>query len=156
MSTVFYPEITFFSAKRQIRALFEIPFGILDPHQCQTLGSCRGSRHFTVFCRKDFFYFLRRIIALSHLEKCSGDDPHHIIEKTVSRDPEADQVVLFFHTRLIDRADGVGHLRFCRCKAFKIMRADQIRSRLPHRIHIERAIPEVLIQPPRRVCKRAV
>lgn len=42
-----------------------------------------------------FLLLFRRIIALSHLKQCSGDNPYHIVEKTVSGDPEADQIVFF-------------------------------------------------------------
>ncbi len=164
MSTVFYPYFAFFrklrvpfcGKYRPLMSLLEIPFGIPDLHQGQPLRPCRCSRHFSILRRKDFFYFLRRIITLSNLKQCSGDNPHHIVEKTVSSDPEADQIVFFFQTRFIDGTDRVGHLRFGCCKAFKIMHANQIRCCLPHRIHIQRAVPEIGIQSPRRICKCAV
>ena len=100
----------FFGKYRPLVSLLEIPFGIPDLHQGQTLRPGRCSRHFSILRRKDFFYFLRRIITLSNLKQCSGDNPHHIVEKTVSGDPEADQIVFFFQTRFIDGTDRVGHL----------------------------------------------
>ena len=111
MSTVFYPYFAFFcklrvpfcGKYRPLMSLLEIPFGIPDLHQGQPLRPCRCSRHFSILRRKDFFYFLRRIITLSNLKQCSGDNPHHIVEKTVSGDPEADQIVFFFQTRFIDQ-----------------------------------------------------
>ena len=101
MSTVFYPYFAFFrklrvpfcGKYRPLMSLLEIPFGIPDLHQGQPLRPCRCSRHFSILRRKDFFYFLRRIITLSNLKQCSGDNPHHIVEKTVSGDPEAAQAL---------------------------------------------------------------
>lgn len=127
MSTVFYPYFAFFcklrvpfcGKYRPLMSLLEIPFGIPDLHQGQPLRPGRCSRHFSILRRKDFFYFLRRIITLSNLKQCSGDNPHHIVEKTVSGDPESDQIVFFFQTRFIDGTDRVVTSGFAVAKLLK-------------------------------------
>ncbi len=88
-------QTTYVFTRNPIRDTGSAPGSALRPGRC--------SRHFSILRRKDFFYFLRRIITLSNLKQCSGDNPHHIVEKTVSSDPEADQIVFFFQTRFIDR-----------------------------------------------------
>ena len=161
MSTVFYPYFAFFrklrvpfcGKYRPLMSLLEIPFGIPDLHQGQTLRPGRCSRHFSILRRKDFFYFLRRIITLSNLKQCSSDNPHHIVEKTVSSDPEADQIVFFFQTRFIDGTDRVGHLRFCCCKASGKLRSRNYHSWCNQRRKMQKSCRADTWQDADRCCK---
>ncbi len=64
-----------FGKYRPLMSLLEIPSGY-DLAPGSAPRPCRCSRHFSIFRRKDFFYFLRRIITLSNLKQCSGDNPY--------------------------------------------------------------------------------
>ena len=57
-----------------------------------------------VFLLQNLLHLLRRVNAHADLNQRPGDDPDHIVEETVSRHADRDDISFFFHITGIDRA----------------------------------------------------
>ena len=119
----------------------------MNLHQCQSSGRCGGTCQLAVTACQNLRYTLRLPVSLSNLHQRTGNDPYHIIEKSISCNAEDDQVSLLLHIQRIDCSYCRLHLGARRTEALKIVFPDQIGSRLSHPLHIKLPICKMRIEP---------
>ena len=75
-------------------------FFVFDPHQHQSMRRRRHACGFPVFRLKNTAYVFRRIKSPPDLQKRSRNDPHHIVKKSISPNPDRQVFSAFLHGQL--------------------------------------------------------
>ena len=96
------------------------------------------------------------VLSLSDFHQCSYDNPHHIVQKTVSPTNHPDITRAFHPHSQINRTNLILDKRLGRTKRGKIVLSHQMTGSLLHRGHIKRIADVVSVSMAKHIGHRAV